>query len=162
MENNLNLNTKEGRAYLAGFVDADGSIIAQFVKRKDYRFKYQIRTTIQITQKTKRGELLYYLKQHFKCGSIRHRKTGVSDWIVVGENARQILEYVQPYLVLKQEQADLVLEIIKQLAASKRKRELQQFLEIAELAEQVSNLNDSKKRTHTFASVSTELKKIQA
>jgi hypothetical protein len=48
-----NLTTND-LIYLAGFLDGDGSIIAQLVSRKDYKFKYQIRLTLQFTQLKKR------------------------------------------------------------------------------------------------------------
>ena len=41
-------------AYLAGFVDGDGCINAQIVKRPDYKFKFQIRFTVSFFQKTTR------------------------------------------------------------------------------------------------------------
>lgn len=41
-------------SYLAGFIDGDGSILAQLVKREDYRYKYEIQVTISLYQKTKR------------------------------------------------------------------------------------------------------------
>ena len=40
--------------YLAGFLDGGGSLIAQLVSRQDYKFKFQIRLTVQITQLKKR------------------------------------------------------------------------------------------------------------
>jgi len=40
--------------YLAGFLDGDGSIIAQMVLRQDYKFKFQIRLTLQFTLLKKR------------------------------------------------------------------------------------------------------------
>jgi len=40
--------------YYAGFLDGDGSIIAQLVLRQDYKFKFQIRLTLQFTQLRKR------------------------------------------------------------------------------------------------------------
>ncbi len=36
----------EDKAYIAGFLDGDGSIMAQLVFRKDYRLGYQIRVSI--------------------------------------------------------------------------------------------------------------------
>lgn len=51
------INTLEpiDAAYLAGYVDGDGSIIAQLVKRDDYRYKFQIKISIIFHQKTKRN-----------------------------------------------------------------------------------------------------------
>ena len=39
------------RSYLAGFLDADGSIVLQFKKREDVRFKYRAKTVICFYQK---------------------------------------------------------------------------------------------------------------
>ena len=41
-------------SYIAGFLDGDGSIYAQIVRRSDYRLKFQIRVCIAFFQKTKR------------------------------------------------------------------------------------------------------------
>ena len=41
-------------SYIAGFLDGDGSIYAQIVKRSDYRLKFQIRVSISFHQKTTR------------------------------------------------------------------------------------------------------------
>lgn len=60
-------------AYIAGFLDGDGSIFFQIVPRKDYRQKFQIRSSIAFYQKTECAEILNWLKQIFGCGYIRHR-----------------------------------------------------------------------------------------
>jgi hypothetical protein len=41
-------------AYLAGFVDGDGSILSQIVKREDYNYKFLIRISLLFHQKSKR------------------------------------------------------------------------------------------------------------
>jgi hypothetical protein len=41
-------------SYIAGFLDGDGSIYAQIVKRSDYRLRFQIRVCIGFYQKTTR------------------------------------------------------------------------------------------------------------
>lgn len=46
--------TKEELNYIAGFIDGDGCILAQIVARKDYKFKFQIRVSIIMYQKTTR------------------------------------------------------------------------------------------------------------
>jgi hypothetical protein len=37
-------------SYLAGFLDGDGSIHFQFVKQKEYRFGFYIRSSMSLTQ----------------------------------------------------------------------------------------------------------------
>jgi intein/homing endonuclease len=49
----MKLNEIE-KAYLAGFIDGDGCLLAQLVKREDYKYLYEIRITINLYQKTSR------------------------------------------------------------------------------------------------------------
>jgi intein-encoded DNA endonuclease-like protein len=53
-------------AYIAGFLDGDGSIFFQIVPRKDYRQKFQIRSSIAFYQKTDNVEILDWLKKYLK------------------------------------------------------------------------------------------------
>lgn len=46
-----NLN-KEDLIYLAGFIDGDGCVLAQIVKRENHKF--QIRVSLLLVQKTTR------------------------------------------------------------------------------------------------------------
>ncbi len=46
------------KAYIAGFLDGDGCIMVQFVRRKDYVFGYQIRTSIVFYQKANNLRIL--------------------------------------------------------------------------------------------------------
>jgi hypothetical protein len=41
--------------YLAGFIDGDGSLLAQIIYRKDYKYKFQIRVSISFHQHKKRA-----------------------------------------------------------------------------------------------------------
>jgi hypothetical protein len=143
--------------YLAGFIDADGSIIAQIVKKSDYRFKYQIRLTFQVTQLTKRRWLLESFKELIGAGTIRTRKGGsVSDYVLVeAANVAAILRQIRPFLRVKKKQADLVLRIIEQLPSAKES--LEQFYQVCKLTDQVSSLNDSKVKTNTYESVKATL-----
>ena len=43
---------EKNKAYIAGFLDADGSIISQIVKSSDYKFGFYIRLSIVFIQKT--------------------------------------------------------------------------------------------------------------
>src|SRR5258706_6464418 len=99
-------------AYIAGFLDGDGSIFFQLIRKKDYRFGFQIRTTIAFYQKTENEQILIWLKEWLSAGYIRRRKTGISDYTIVesGE-VRRILGLIQPHVRLKQEHVRLGLEI---------------------------------------------------
>ncbi len=142
-------------AYIAGFLDGDGSIFFQIVPRKDYRQKFQIRTSIAFYQKTKYAEILDWLKKIFGVGYIRHRKTGISDYTIVeSKEVYKILKLLQPYVILKKKQVELGLKIINKLNSKKSDED---FLEICKLVDKFKELNYSKKRKITCDSVSKSL-----
>ena len=139
-------------AYLAGFLDADGSIMAQIVSRPDYIFKYQIRLSISFIQKTKRKHFLIKIQNEIKKGNIRERNDEISELTLVGwQDVHWFLLQIKPFLRIKEKQANLVLKIIEQLPLTKKSPE--KFLELCQLADQVANLNDSKMRTLTTSVV---------
>ncbi|WP_448380698.1 LAGLIDADG family homing endonuclease [Gloeomargarita sp.] len=134
-------------SYIAGFLDGDGCINVQLVRRKDYRLGYQIRPSITFFQKRKHRAFLEWLQSVFQVGSIRERKDGMSEYSVVDVKAvEQVLSQLRPYIRLKQKQCDLVLEIVAELKHSARLSP-QDFLALARKVDVFAELNDSKKRT---------------
>src|SRR5688572_792574 len=134
-------------AYIAGFLDGDGSIFFQLVRRKDYCHGFQTRTSLAFYQKSENEEILHWLKQQFSSGYIRRRKTGVSDYTIVepGE-VRRILELLQPYVRLKKEHVRLGLEILGRLPLAEDATEL---VSLCRLVDRFQVINYSKKRTNT-------------
>ena len=130
-------------SYIAGFLDGDGSIYAQIVKRSDYRLKFQIRVSITFYQKTTRHWFLIQLKNQLQYGTLRKNESnGMSEYTIVGEDAvKYCLEALRPHLKIKKRQATLLLQIIKQ---SQKEEEPSAFLTRCELVDQVSRLNASK------------------
>jgi hypothetical protein len=53
-------------AYIAGFLDGDGSIFFQLIRKPDYRFGFQIRPSVAFYQKTNNETM-----SRFFCGSSR-------------------------------------------------------------------------------------------
>ncbi len=107
--------TREEKAYIAGFLDGDGSIMAQLVYRKDYRLGYQIRTSVVFYQKTNHEDFLLWLQEQFGYGYVRSRRDGVSEYAVVGfREVSHVLTLLYPFLRLKKELAERVLAIIRQ------------------------------------------------
>ena len=135
-------------AYIAGFLDGDGSIFFQIVSRPDYKLKFQIRSSIAFYQDTKQVKILEWLKEMFGVGYIRHRKTGISDYTIVEpKEVKKILELLKPYVKLKNKQIKLGLKILEKLKGKKSKED---FLEICKLVDEFKELNYSKKRTMTY------------
>jgi len=142
-------------AYIAGFLDGDGSIFFQIVPRKDYKQKFQVRSSVAFYQKTEFKEILEWLKSIFEAGYIRHRKTGISDYTIVeSKEVRKILTLLKPYVRLKRKQVDLGLLILDRL---ENKKSDEDFLEICKLVDKFKELNYSKKRKITHETVSKSL-----
>src|SRR5579871_1907203 len=134
-------------AYIAGFLDGDGSIFFQLIRKKDYCLGFQIRTSIAFYQKTENEHILLWLKDQFGSGYIRRRKTGISDYTIVesGE-VRRILKLVQTYVRLKKQHARLGLEILDGLPAT---GDATRMIALCRLVDRFQSINYSKKRTIT-------------
>ena len=142
-------------AYIAGFLDGDGSIFFQIIPRKDYKQKFQIRSSIAFYQKNENVKILDWLKEKFEVGYIRHRKTGISDYTIVeSKEVKKILLLLQPYVILKKKQVELGLKILEKLETKKSNED---FLEICKLVDEFKKLNYSKKRKITYEIVNNYL-----
>lgn len=139
-------------SYIAGFLDGDGSIDAQIVKRPDYRLGFQIRVRIGFSQKTTRHWFLIQLSNQLQYGSLRKNpENGMSDYTIVGEEAvKHCLEALRPHLKIKKRQAALLLQIIEQ---SQKKEEPGAFLTRCELVDRLARFNDTKNRKITSTTV---------
>lgn len=142
-------------SYIAGFLDGDGSIFFQIVPRKDYKQKFQIRTSIGFYQDTSNVRILEWLKDQIGAGYIRHRKTGMSDYVIVEpKEVKKLLTLLHPYVKLKRKHVELGLEILNKLENKKSNKD---FLDICKLVDKFKDLNYSKKRTITYEVVSKSL-----
>lgn len=137
-------------AYIAGFIDADGCINCQIVRRHDYRLKFQIRLTLTIFQKTTRHWVVLWFKKKIGIGTVRKRTDGISEFVLVGKSIKNLLIPLLPFLKVKRKQALLVVHIINHLS---KNQDPQSFLKLCEQVDQVAFLNDSKKRTITASVV---------
>jgi hypothetical protein len=145
----------EEKAYIAGFLDGDGSIMAQLVKRKDYKLRYQIRVSVVFYQKNTHQEFLLWLKEQLGYGYVRMRNDGMSEYTIVGfREVQSVLTLLYPFLHLKKELAKDVMDLIKR-HPPQRKMTISKLLNLSELVDKTAKFNYSKKRTNT----TTQLKK---
>ena len=148
--------SSEELAYIAGFLDGDGCVMAQLVRRKDYIYGYQIRTSIVFYQKLKNQEILHWLKSRLKIGYIRHRNDGMTEYTIVGfKEVESILTTLLPYLRLKQKLSEQVLKLIK---VHPKKMTPGELIRMSELVDSTAKFNYSKKRTNTSETVRSYLK----
>jgi len=125
------------RAYLAGFLDADGAIMATIEPHREKRFRFRVWITVMVLQK--------FLTQ-FKVGVIRQNRT-TYDWISRNQvDIRRLLQEILPFLYIKNQQAVIALNM---LACPIESRE--QLLQVAQSADALSRLNvRSKNRRKNF------------
>lgn len=143
----------EEKAYIAGFLDGDGSIMAQIISRKDYRLRYQIRVSIVFYQKTNHQDFLLWLKEQLGYGYVRMRNDGMSEYTIVGlREVEFVLKLLYPFLRLKKALAKDVMNLIC-IHPSQRKMSVQQLVRLSKLVDKTALFNYSKKRTNTSAEV---------
>ena len=136
--------TPTDRAYIAGFLDGDGSIYVQAKKNDTYRYGYQVAPAIVFFQSAKSEKLFTEFYEFLKLGSMRKRKDGVME-ITVGRMAEilQLIEIVKPYTRLKRKQLELLEKILE---AKQAVEDQKTFSNLLKLIDGYRNLNYSKKR----------------
>lgn len=131
------------KAYIAGFLDGDGSIYVRAKPNSSYKYGYQVAPTIAFFQSGTNSRFPELCKR-IRFGKLRLRKDGIFEYTITKHaEIQELLEELKPHLVLKQEQARLMLKIlrVKQAVSSR-----EDFGELLVLIEQFRELNYSKKR----------------
>ena len=144
-------------AYIAGFLDGDGSVMFQLKPRFDYAYGFQIKVTLAFYQKSSNRSVLEWLYENLKVGAVRDRNDGMSEYDIEGFiPVRQVLELLSPYVILKREQVEMALQLIDEIT-SQSEPSPQEILEWCAKVELFQTLNYTKNRKHTYESVRTFL-----
>jgi len=144
------------KAYLAGFLDGDGCIMYQLIRRKDYRYGFEIRASIVFYQKSQNYKHLERLKNLLKRGYLRNRKDGMTEYTIVGlKPVIEVLKVLEPYSILKKEHIKTARMINRLLEG---KFNLKKFIKASELVDKFQSLNYSKKRKNTSEKLKDYLK----
>lgn len=142
-------------AYIAGFLDGDGSIIAQIVQGDTYVYKHRIRVSVVFFQQKEKHWFMLWLKQKLKHGYIRIRKDGIAEYTITGSSAvKDLLLKLKPYIRLKKSQLDSVLEILEN---KKGVKSIEDFIRVCELVDNTKNYTYSKNRSVTAETVRQKL-----
>src|SRR3989344_3033512 len=132
------------RAYLAGFLDGDGSIYVQSKPNPTYRFGYQIAPYIVLFQSQKDQQNFEQLCSMINLGYMRVRKDGILEYIIgKQENIIKFIHFVEPYVVMKKLQVKLIKKIIIAKSKVQNKKD---FKVLLKLVYTFRKLNYSKKR----------------
>ena len=122
-------------AYIAGFLDGDGSVMVQVKKTKFSIKGWRLMFTICFYQDSKHDQPLSWIKRRLGIGYISHRNDGMTELRINGyARVETILRKLFPYLRFKKKQVTIILNILK-LVHNKKIGELsrKQRLKIADL-----------------------------
>lgn len=131
-------------AYLAGFIDGDGSIYVRLKPNQTYRYGFQIAPYIILFQSAKDETNFLKICRMLNCGYLRRRKDGILEY-TIGRQSEilYLITKIKKYLILKRRQADLLEKIIKAKSKVKNSKD---FAKVMVLINQFGNINYSKKR----------------
>ena len=101
-------------AYIAGFLDGDGSIMLQ-LRKKDGKL-IRVKTAICLYQDIRYRKDIEWMKKMLGCGYVYERNDHICELRIEGfQRVFDTLVLLKPYLRLKSKQANLLLELIPKL-----------------------------------------------
>ena len=132
------------KAYLAGFLDGDGSIYVRLKPNSTYKYGFQVAPYIVFFQSKKERANFEKICSLCELGHSRERKDGILEYIISKKDAiREFLIAVEPYAILKARQVKLMIKILDLKDRVKNKND---FNALAKLIDSFRKLNYSKKR----------------
>ncbi len=113
--------SKTNLAYIAGFLDGDGSLMLQIKKRKDgNKSKKRFMVTICFYQDSRHEKPLYWIRNILNIGYISRRNDGITELRINGyKQIEGILRNLLPFIKFKKIQAKVLLTSAKLLQKSK-------------------------------------------
>ena len=131
-------------AYIAGFLDGDGSLMLQIKKRSDNN-KARLMATICFYQDSRHESSLIWIRKVLGIGYLSRRNDGMTELRINGfEQTKTILESLMPYIRFKQHQA-LALYKAASMLSSKRFKDLNR-LELDQIVSYIITI-----QTHNYA-----------
>jgi len=138
-------------AYIAGFLDGDGSLMLQLKKRSDSKRAIRFMTTICFYQDTRHEKTLYWIKEVLGIGYISNRNDGMTELRINGyKQIRDILKNLLPHIRFKKLQAYALLQACEILSGTKfSKLTKKQLVKLVNLILVIQNENYVTKKKKT-------------
>lgn len=111
------------RAYIAGFLDGDGSLMIQIKKRSGSNNKRTTRfmLTICFYQDSRHEKPLFWIRDQLGIGYISRRNDHITELRINGyKQIEEILSSILPFIKFKKVQANAILKATKILSSKKR------------------------------------------
>jgi hypothetical protein len=138
-------------AYIAGFLDGDGSLMLQIKKRKDGISKLRFMSTICFYQDTRHEKTLYWIREVLKIGYLSQRNDGMTELRINGfTSVKDILIILKPYVKLKKVQVEALLQACTLLSETKYKMlDREQLVKLVDLVLVIQSENYVTKKKKT-------------
>lgn len=139
------------KAYIAGFLDGDGSLMLQIKKRSDSERGIRFMTTICFYQDTRHKKTLYWIKKVLSIGYISDRNDGMTELRINGYmQIAKILKDLLPFVKFKKIQANALCKACDILSKTKfSKLSKKQFIKLIDLILVIQSENYVTKRKKT-------------
>lgn len=112
--------SKNNLAYIAGFLDGDGSLMIQIKKRKDgNKSRKRFMLTICFYQDTHHEKPLFWIRKVLGIGYVTKRNDGITELRINGyKQVSEILQKIIEFLKFKKKQAGAIIKSAKLLQKS--------------------------------------------
>ena len=106
-------NVTSELAYIAGFLDGDGSLMLQIKKRSDSKRGWRFMATICLYQDSRHDKPLYWMKQRLGIGYISKRNDNITELRINGyKQCDKILRKLSPFIKFKKPQIESLLKAV--------------------------------------------------
>ena len=140
---------KSDLAYIAGFLDGDGSLMVQVKHRNGTARGWHLMFTICLYQDTRHEEPLYWIRGILGIGYISRRNDGMSELRINGvASAQRILVLLHPYIRFKKKQTEIILQITETLQEKRYFRDLSYNDRLA-VADLIADLKEENYRSRS-------------
>lgn len=113
--------SKTDLAYIAGFLDGDGSLMLQIKKRKDgNKTRSRFMVTICFYQDSRHEKPLFWIRDILDIGYISRRKDNITELRINGyKQSERVIKKLLPFIRFKKIQAMVLIDSLKILQKSK-------------------------------------------
>jgi hypothetical protein len=134
------LNTE--KAYIAGFLDGDGSIMLQLKRRSDTSRGYRFMATVCFYQDTRHDETLYWMRDVLNLGYLSKRNDNITELRINGfTEVRTVLTMFQPFIRFKLLQTDAMIKACRILEIGIKRLSKSQLFEVVNCMMIIQNEN---------------------
>ena len=136
-------------AYIAGFLDGDGSLMIQLKRRSESKLKTRrVMLTICFYQDSRHSKPLHWIRKILGIGYISERNDGMTELRINGhKQVLDILENLSPFLKFKKKQAQAIIKSAKLLLGTVRDKKVKEKLVDNIFIVQSENYATRKKRS---------------